>query len=95
MTWSIWFEMLWISRSRALVFSFLHLSSLVITCQCQTFSRLGVGSELDRASPRSSPVPRCCIMGGAASAARPRAAERYSMEDVRDTVERFLGDQRE
>ena len=29
MTWSIWFEMLWISRSRALVFSFLHLSSLV------------------------------------------------------------------
>jgi hypothetical protein len=27
-------------------------------------------------------------MGGAASAARPRAAERYSMEDVRDTVER-------
>lgn len=29
-------------------------------------------------------------MGSAASAARPRAAERYSMEDVRDTVERCL-----
>lgn len=53
-----------------------NVSSLVIP----PWGRLRTGSCL-------APVPRCCIMGSAASAARPRAAERYSMED-RDTVER-------
>ena len=89
MTWSIWFEMLWISRSRALVFSFLHLSSLVITCQCQTFSRLGVGSELDRASPRSSPVPRCCKC---CKTTRRRTLQHGGCSWHRGA---FLGDQRE
>ena len=66
------------------VLSLLHLSYPVISCHHLSMSDFLLPWAQNWIVPR---VPQCRIMGSAASAARPRAAKRYSKEDVRETVQ--------